>query len=250
MSNLALTVLIVDDEELGRAIVKECISRRNESISIIECDNGFEAIKLISQNKFDAVFLDVQMPRLSGLEVADAVAGEVPIIFVTAFDTYAVRAFELSAVDYVLKPFTFDRLNAALDRAISIKLNPKTATINYSELRKNAENKEYLTKIIIRDRDHIYKIPVEDIIYIQAQDSYILIKTKIKEFLKLQRISEIEKLLNPAQFIRIHRSYIIPVGRLVSMKKNESESWKAVLNSGDIIPISKTRYKALLGYLE
>ena len=245
----ALTAIIVDDEDLARAYLRELLSRHPDIEVIAECSNGFDAVKEASARQPDLLFLDIQMPKLDGFEVLDLLECEPAVVFVTAYDTYALRAFEVHAVDYLLKPFHEKRFEEALARARARV--GKTAGPSGSELATAARSGvEYLQRIVARDGVNIHIIPVDKVDYVEAQEDYVLVKTGGKGILKRQTISSLESALDPDKFVRIHRSLLINIERLARIEPFKRDSKLVVLRDGTQLPVSRAgldRLKALLG---
>jgi two-component system LytT family response regulator len=240
--------VIVDDEELARGLVREMLKAHTDVRVLAECGNGFEAVKAVSELKPDLLFLDIQMPKLDGFEVLELVGRDIAVIFTTAYDTYAMRAFDAHAVDYLLKPFSAERFEKALDRAKQ-RLGEKTP--DPVELAAAARAPEqYLQRIVVKDGPAVHVIPVEKLDYAEAQDDYVALKSDKKTYLKQQTISSLETMLDPAVFIRIHRSHIVNLERVAKIEAYTKDSKIAVLRDGTQLPVSRAGYarlKALLG---
>jgi two-component system LytT family response regulator len=240
--------VIVDDEELARGLVREMLKAYPDVRVLAECGNGFEAVKAVADLKPDLLFLDIQMPKLDGFEVLELVGRDIAVIFTTAYDTYAMRAFDAHAVDYLLKPFSPERFKMALDRAKQ-RLGEKTP--DPVELAAAARPPEqYLQRIVVKDGPAVHVIPVEKLDYVEAQDDYVALKSDKKTYLKQQTISSLETMLDPAVFIRIHRSHIVNVERVAKIEAYTKDSKIAVLRDGAQLPVSRAGYarlKALLG---
>ena len=237
-------VLIVDDEELARAVVREHLAAHPDIEIIGEAANGFEAVKLATELKPDLVFLDIQMPKLDGFEVMALLEGNPAVIFVTAFDQHALRAFDAHAADYLLKPFSKERFDAALDkarRAVGSKLPSDFAPA----LQSSARDGKPLDRIVVKDGPRVTIVPLDKLDFIQAQDDYVLLKTEGRELLKQQTLSSLEGQLDATRFIRIHRSYILNIERLTRLEQDGKEHWEAVLHDGKRIPVSKNGYQRL-----
>jgi two-component system, LytTR family, response regulator len=241
-----MTVMIVDDEELARSLLREMLADHPEIEILAECANGFDAVKAAGQRKPDLLFLDVQMPKLDGFEVLELIGGGIPVIFVTAYDTYAMRAFEVHAIDYLLKPFGKDRFEAALERARG-RLGEKMPAP--AELAAAARPSPYLERIVVRDGARVHIIPVSRLDYAEAQDDYVMLASAGKTYLKQQTISGLEASLDPRQFIRIHRSYIVNLERVVKMEPYTKDSRIAVLSDGKQLPVSRAGYQRLTALL-
>jgi two-component system LytT family response regulator len=237
-----MKILIVDDEFLARGLIREFLTKNNDVQIIGECENGLEAVEFIIEKAPDLVFLDIQMPKMSGLEVLEATGRKSGVIFTTAFDIYALQAFDLHAVDYLLKPFSQSRFDDALARArqtagqISTNL---TTLISQSQLE----------RVIVRDRGLTHFIAVDKIDFIEAQDDYIMIHSEGKSVLKTQTLSEIETQLNASQFIRIHRSYLLNIAKLNRIERLNKDSLSAVLFNGTQLPISRNGYERIRPFL-
>jgi two-component system LytT family response regulator len=244
-----LRVAIVDDEDLARAVVREYLAAMPDVDIVAECANGFEAVKAVSELQPDLLLLDVQMPKLNGFEVLELVGRDVAVVFITAYDQYAIRAFEVHAVDYLLKPFAADRLAAALDR-VRERLG-RGDTMPIQELAAAGQPAQgHTRRILVRDGPRVHVLPVEKIEYVQAQDDYVCFRCEGKEYLKEQTLGALETVLDPARFVRIHRSYLLNLDRLSRVELDERENRVAVLNDGRRLPISRTghtRLSELLG---
>ena len=238
-----LKAVIVDDEELARQLLREYLQAAQGVDIIAECANGFEAVKAISERKPDLVFLDVQMPKLDGFEVLELIGREVAVVFVTAYDQYAMKAFDAHAVDYLLKPFSQDRLEKALERArqrLGQKLPPPT------ELAREARPpQQHLHRIVVKDGARVHIIPVESLDYAEAQDDYISLHSQRKSYLKQQTISSLEAGLDPERFVRIHRSVIVNLERIAKIEPYAKDSRVAVLSDGTQLPVSRAGYDRL-----
>jgi len=238
-----IRVVIVDDEALARAILREWLASRPDFEIVAECANGFEAVKAAAELSPDLLMLDIQMPKLDGFDVLELV-GDIPVIFITAYDSYAVRAFDVHAVDYLLKPFSEERLAEALDRARG-RIRSREAPPVKALLEAARPHRSPLRRILIRDRAEVHVIPVEKIDYLESQDDYVAIKSAGRSYLKEQPLGELETLLEPAAFVRIHRRYILNLSRLAKIEMGLSDSRIAVLTDGTELPISKSGYARL-----
>ncbi|HEY8056638.1 MAG TPA: response regulator [Terriglobales bacterium] len=243
-----MRVAIVDDEELARMVLREML-RREPGVEIAaECANGFEAVRAVHELALDVMLLDIQMPKLDGFEVLELLqaggAGTAPaVVFVTAHDEYALRAFEVHAVDYLLKPFTAERLHTALARARE-RRSPDARALAASAHPGPVE------RIVVRDGPKVTIIPIAKLDYAEAQDDYVALATEGKKHLKQQTIASLEASLDPRQFVRIHRSYLARVDRIVRIEPAGSDSQIAILHSGERLPVSRNgavRLKQVLG---
>ena len=244
MTSPPLRVIVVDDEELARVLLRELLGEHPDIEIIAECGNGFEAVKAVTEKKPDLLLLDVQMPKLDGFDVIELIGGDVPVIFVTAYDQYAIKAFQVHAVDYLLKPFGADRLAEALARART-RLGSREV-LPARELVSEARNtRTPLERILIRDRAEVHVIPVSKIDYLESQDDYVSVKVGDKQFLKEQTLSELEQLLDAQRFVRIHRRYLLNIARLARIEQSVTDSRVAILHDGTELPISRGGYARL-----
>ena len=239
-----MRVIVVDDEELARALLRELLAAHEDVEIVAECGNGFEAVKAVTEKKPDLLLLDVQMPKLDGFDVLELIGADVPVVFTTAFDQYAIKAFQVHAVDYLLKPFGAERLAEALVRARSRILSrealPAKALVSEARTARSP-----LERILIRDKADVHVIPVAKIDYFEAQDDYVSLKVGDKNLLKEQTLSELEQLLDPNRFVRIHRRYLLNVARLAKIEQSVTDSRVAILQDGTEIPISRSGYAKL-----
>ena len=243
---------IVDDEELARHLLREYLNQAGGIEVVAECANGFEAVKAVSERKPDLVFLDVQMPKLDGFEVLELIDPGTAVIFVTAYDQYAMRAFDANAVDYLLKPFSADRFKKAIER-VRQRLNapaaaPKISAPELSAAARAPEQK--LERIVVKDGTKVHIIPIDKLDFVEAQDDYISLRSEKKNYLKQQTISSIETQLDPKRFVRIHRSYIVNLERIARIEPYTKDSRVAVLNDGTQLPVSRSghaKLKTMLG---
>ena len=243
-----LRVAIGDDEELARAVVREYLAAMADVDVVAECANGFEAVKAVSDLRPDLLLLDVQMPKLDGFEVLELVGRDVAVVFVTAYDQYALRAFEVHAVDYLLKPFSAERLEAALARARE-RLG-RGERVPVRELAAAARPRQgYAGRILVRDGPRVHVIPPEKIDYVQAQDDYVCFRCEGKEYLKKETLADVEASLDPAKFVRIHRSYLINLDRLIRVELDARDNRVAILADGRRLPVSRAGYTRLSALL-
>jgi two-component system, LytTR family, response regulator len=239
-----MRVIIIDDEDLARSIVREHLMAHPDIQIVAECPNGFDAVKIVTELKPDLIFLDVQMPKLNGFEVLELLEPAPAVVFVTAYDSFALKAFDVHAVDYLLKPFSGERFEEALGQArsrMSTGSSPELRTLVADTRVKSAP----LERILIRDGTHVHVIPVETIDYAEAQDDYTSIRAAGKTHLKQVRISDLESALNPARFVRVHRSTILNVDRLARIETYAKDSRVAVLKDGTKLLVSRAGYDRL-----
>lgn len=240
-----MRVIIVDDEDLARALVREFLARHADIEIVAECANGFDAVKAITELAPDLVLLDIQMPKLSGFDVVELAGAKARYIFVTAFDQYALKAFDIHAVDYLLKPFSQQRLDRALAHArASAGKGGVEAVVQEAALR----NKP-LERVLIRDGARVHIIAAAQIDYIEAQDDYVRISAGGKHYMKNQRLAQFESGLDPALFVRVHRSWMLRLGAIARIEQGR-DSHSAILKDGSVVPVSRGGYqklRALLG---
>jgi two-component system LytT family response regulator len=234
-----LRALIVDDEELARHLIREYLQGHADIEIAGECENGLDAVRQIGALAPDLVFLDIQMPRLTGLEVLELTGRRAGVIFTTAYDEHAIKAFELHAVDYLLKPFSKARFDDALARARA--LHAPAPALDALVARKTAP----LERILIRDREQVHVIAIDQVECIEAQGDYLAIHAAGKCHLKPQRISEIEEQLDATRFLRVHRSFIISLAHLQAIERPGPDRHAARLRSGKRVPISRSGYERL-----
>ena len=237
-----LRAVIVDDEDLARAVVREFLSAHADIEIAAECRNGLEAVRVLSADAPDLLFLDVQMPKLDGFDVLELAPGPYAVVFTTAFDAFALRAFDVSAVDYLLKPFTRERFDAALEK---VRDRSASAPALRGLLEEHRSATAPLTRILVRDGAEVHVIPVADIDYIEAQDDYVCIRAGRARRLKQEPLSSLEKALDSAVFARIHRSYILNLDRLARIEPFTRDSRVAILKDGTRLPVSKSGYDRL-----
>ena len=245
-SPTALRALIVDDEDLARHLIREYLTGHGDIEVVGECDNGLDAVRQIGALQPDLVFLDIQMPRLTGLEVLELTGRRAGVIFTTAYDEHAIKAFELHAVDYLLKPFSKARFDDALARARTLHAPAGGAPTQAPALDALvARRTAPLERILIRDREQVHVIAIDQVECIEAQGDYLAIHAGGKCHLKPQRISEIEEQLDPTRFLRVHRSFIISLAYLQAIERPGPDRHAARLRSGKRVPISRSGYEKL-----
>ncbi len=239
-----LRVIIVDDENLARDILREYLSTYPDLEIAAECSNGFEAVKAIGEKKPDLLFLDIQMPKLNGFEVLELIEENLAVVFVTAFDQYALKAFEVHAVDYLLKPFSPERFAETLSR-VRERLKHGESTKYQQLVSENRERRKPLERVLVRDGTRVHVIPVARIDYVEAQDDYVCFKSGGKDYLKQETLADLERLMDPERFIRIHRSYILNIERLAKLELYAKDSRIAILTDGTKLPVSRSGYARL-----
>ena len=239
-----LRIVIVDDEPLARAVVRE-YAEGDPGIEVIaDCPNGFDAVKAVTELKPDLVLLDVQMPKLDGFEVLELLGRDQPVVFVTAYDQYALRAFEVHAVDYLLKPFSAERFQEAMERARA-RVRAK-AVLPLDALVRDAKPRTGpAERVLIRDGANVHVLPADRIDYVEAQDDYVAFTSDGKQYLKDQTLAAVEAMLDPARFVRIHRSFILNVDRIAKVELYAKDSRMATLRDGTRLPVSRAGYARL-----
>ncbi len=241
-----ITSIIIDDETLARELIKKYISYHSDIEIISESSNGFDAIKKINEKKPDLIFLDIQMPKINGFEMLELLEDPPVIIFTTAYDQYALKAFEVNAVDYLLKPFSQERFDEALQKAFLYLENKSLQENKLKDLVKlNDQKNDFLERVVVKEGQNISIIPLENIRWIEAQDDYVMIYTHQKKFLKQKTMKYFEAHLNPKDFVRIHRSFIIALKEIKKIELLEKESYQAVLGDGKTLPLSKAGYNRI-----
>lgn len=237
-------IIIIDDEPLARSIVKEYLQKHKEFEVVQECNDGFEGVKAIQQHQPDLIFLDIQMPKINGFEMLELIEQPPAVIFATAFDEYAIKAFEAHAIDYLLKPFNQERFDKAIQKWSDT--NNKQTEKNTQELLETAsQSPAQSQRIVVKSGSKIKIIPMHDVLYLEAADDYVKIHTKEGYFLKNKTMSHFEQVLDPQQFVRSHRSYIINVQQITRIDPYEKDNHVAVLKAGTQIPVSRSGYVKL-----
>lgn len=247
---MTIRALIVDDEDLARGLLREYASDEPDVEIVAECSNGFDAVKAVAEHRPDLLFLDVQMPKLNGFEVLELVGGDLAVVFVTAHDQYAMKAFDAAAVDYLLKPVDVVRFRTSLQR-VRRRLGEKRALPHPAELHEAArEPGRYLQRLVVKDGSRIHIIPAAQLDYAEAQDDYVALHTAGKTFLKSQAISSLESALDPDRFVRTHRSYLVNLERVIKVEPYTRDTRIAILADGAKVPVSRAGYlrlKELMG---
>ena len=239
--------LIVDDEDLARHVVRELLTAHPEVEILAECANGFEAVKAFAEHNPDLIFLDVQMPKLTGFDVLELIGEDVSVIFTTAYDQYAMRAFEVHAVDYLLKPIGKERFEEALARAkrrLGEKMPPAQKLADSAR-----PPQQFLERIVVKDSTRITLIPIAKLDYAEAQNDYVALASQGKKHLKQQTIASLEACLDPNCFVRVHRSYIVNLERVVRIEPYGKDSRLAILADGTRLPVSRAGYARLQSLL-
>jgi len=243
---MKISVLIIDDESPARDLIRHYLQNYPDVEIVGEASNGFEAIILIKEFNPQLIFLDIQMPKLTGFEMLELMDRLPEIIFTTAYDQYALRAFDSNAVDYLLKPFSKQRFDIALQKAINKIQRGDTESDNIQSLQKEINSHpEILTRIAVKDRQHIHVIQIDNIDYFESRGNYVVIHCGKQVFLKEKTMKYLENSLPPGQFIRIHRSYIVNVHEVLKIELYEKDNFRVHLKSGDVLKASNSGYQTL-----
>jgi two-component system LytT family response regulator len=233
--------IIIDDEPLARSIILEYLAAHPNITVLEECNNGFEGLKAIKEHEPDLIFLDIQMPKITGFEMLELLDEKPQVIFTTAFEEYAIKAFEANAIDYLLKPFDQQRFNKAITKCLSEQITQNFKTVLEEASLTPAQNE----RVVVKTGSKIKIIPVYDIIYLEADDDYVNINTPEGAFLKNKTMSFFEKNLSEKEFIRIHRSYIVKLDQITKIENYEKDSHIVLLRNGQKLPVSKNGYPKL-----
>ncbi len=244
-----IKTVLIDDEPLARSIVKEYLASYSEIEVLDECNDGFEGVKAITKHQPDLIFLDIQMPKISGFEMLELIDNAPSVIFTTAFDEFAMKAFEAHAIDYLLKPFSKERFDKALQKWLNQRQQPEGRNASQTLLETEVRPPEERNRIVVKEGSNILIIPTHEIIYIEAYDDYVKIFTQKEMFLKKKTMSFYEQALDPSQFVRVHRSYILQLQQLTRIEPLEKDTHVALLKNGTRIPLSKSGYAKLKGVL-
>lgn len=236
-----MKVIIIDDEPLGRSIVKEYLQSYDDVEVVSECNDGFEGMKAIQQYEPDVIFLDIQMPKINGFEMLELIENPPAVIFTTAFDEFAIKAFETNAIDYLLKPFSKDRF----DKAIEKYMQQAGAKQSGEVIETAAQSPAQQSRIVVKDGNKIKIIPVSQIHYLEAADDYVKIVIADGSFLKKRTMNFFERSLSTYHFVRVHRSYIVNTQLITRIDPYEKDTHVVALNTGAKLPVSKSGYSKL-----
>jgi len=240
-----MKIVLIDDEPLAREILKEYLAGRPEAEIVAECGDGFEGVKAIARHQPDLVFLDVQMPKINGFEMLELVESPPPVIFTTAFDSYAMQAFDAHAIDYLLKPFSKERFDKAWTKWMGQVAPPSVAALGDA-----MASPESRHRVVVKKGQNIVVVPIQKIHYFEAFDDYLKIHTAEGFYLKKKTMSYYEQTLDALQFVRVHRSYLLNVQELTRIEPMEKDNHVALLKSGVRVPLSQSgfaRLKSVLG---
>jgi len=232
--------IIIDDERLARSLVKEYLLNHTDIEIITECNDGFEGLKAIQEHQPDLIFLDIQMPKINGFEMLELIDQPPAVIFTTAFDEYAIKAFDNHAVDYLLKPFSKERFDKAIEKWKAIYKRNENTTALQQVIDTVSNSPVQRERIVVKSGSSIIVIPVYDILYLEAADDFVKIFTRKGHWLKNKTMTHFEQQLDATQFIRVHRSYIVNISEITRLEPYEKDSHILLLKSGEKIPVSKT----------
>lgn len=241
-----IRTIIIDDEPLARELIRSYLKAYSTFEIIEECTNGFEALKAIQECNPDVIFLDIEMPKVTGLEMLELIENPPIVVFTTAYQEYAIKAFEMNALDYLLKPFTKDRFKKSIDKIAERLTHKNTDALKLQAFIKEPPlPNDVLDRVVVKTNNSIKIIAVADICYIEAQDDYVMIYTHEGKFLKQQTMKYFEQTLTPDRFIRIHRSYMINVHEILRIEPYEKTSYQIILKGNTALPVSRSGYTLL-----
>lgn len=238
-------VIIIDDEPLARDVIKEYLKSYPDIELAAECGDGFEGLKAIQQHAPELIFLDVQMPKINGFEMLELIENPPATIFTTAFDEFAIHAFERNATDYLLKPFSKERFDRAIEKSQQTE-KPDVKKL----VEEAAGSPQQQDRIVIKDGNKIKIIPISKIHYLEAADDYVKIITDEGTFLKNKTMAYYEQTLSAFQFTRVHRSFIVNTRLITRIEPHDKDSQLILLTTGKQLPMSKlgyTKLKSVLG---
>ena len=240
-----IKAIIIDDEKLAREIIKKYLDNFPQIQLLAECSNGFEALKKSNEVKPDIIFLDIQMPKLTGFEMLELMEEKPVIIFTTAYDQYALKAFEVNAADYLLKPFSKERFEEAVNKGLKRLTLGSDKKVIEKIIKHNQQQAENIERVVVKDGPEIHIIPVHEIKWIEAQDDYVMVHSSKGKFLKQQRMKYFESHLDPKEFIRVHRSFIVAIKEIKKLELLEKETFQVYLSENISLPVSRTGYDKL-----
>lgn len=239
-----IKALLIDDEPLARSIISDYLTEYTQIKVVQECNDGFEAMKAINEHQPDLIFLDVQMPKISGFELLEVLENPPAVIFTTAFEEYALKAFEQHAIDYLLKPISRTRFQKAIEKYLA---NPSSQRDNTQKLIEDMDfSQKFIERVLIKRGATLKIIPTDKIIYLAADDDYVNIKTDEGDFLHNKTLTYFEKNLDPSNFVRVHRSFIVQIDQIQRIEPYEKDSYRAILKNEARISVSKTGYPKLM----
>jgi two-component system, LytTR family, response regulator len=243
---MSIRTLIIEDEEPARDIVKSYLKKYRDIELIGECADGFSGVKAVNEMKPDLLFLDIQLPKLTGFEILELVEHSPVIVFTTAYDQFALKAFEMNATDYLLKPFSSERFETAMQKALDKLKSKKSEEPVIKKLVETVDEKsEVIDRVVVKTGTKIKVIPADKIMYIEAQDDYVMIYAEESKHLKEKTMKYFETHLDKSQFIRIHRSFIVNVNYIVQLEHFSKENYLVILKNGAKLKVSDSGYKNL-----
>lgn len=237
-----IRTIIIDDEPLATGIIQEFLMHYPQFEVVEVCQDGFQGLKAIYHHKPDLIFLDVQMPKITGFEMLELLDEPPAVIFTTAFDQYALKAFDAKAMDYLLKPFSETRFQQAIDRFLNSHRKDMQTDLMKSDLSQLAEK---TNRLVVRVKNDIKIIPISDVVYFEAEDDYVAIHTPDGKYLKKMRMKILEESLDTAKFTRVHRSFIINLNEVTGIEPYERDTYLVKLRAGEQVPVSRTGYSRL-----
>jgi two-component system, LytTR family, response regulator len=238
-------VIVIDDEPLARMVVMEYLQPFTQLTVVQECGDGFEGVKAIQQHQPDLIFLDIQMPKINGFEMLELLEQPPAVIFTTAFDEYAIKAFEAHAVDYLLKPFSKERFDKAVNKWLEQQPHTIAAANTQHLLEAVSQNPAQNNRIVVKNGNKIKIIPVSEVLYLEAADDFVKVHTAEGYFLKSKTMGHFENILNAGLFCRCHRSYLVNTQYITRIDPYEKDSHVAVLKNGAKVPVSRNGYGKL-----
>lgn len=246
-----IRAIIIDDESLARELVRTYLEKYSDIEIIGEYSDGFQGLKAINELSPDLIFLDVQMPKLTGFEMLELLDKPCNIVFTTAYNEYALKAFEHNAIDYLLKPFSNERFADAVGKVKSRIVNSVSGEKEINQLKEhNDSSEELLTRVVVKSRNKIDVISIDKIRYFEAQDDYVMIYTHDGRHLKQKTMKYFETHLNPDEFCRIHRSYLVKLDQISQLQPYEKDHWIVILKDGESLKVSRNGFKLLKKQLE
>jgi len=241
-----IRTLIIEDEEPARNLLKSFLAQMPEIDLLGECSDGFQGLKSIQDMQPDLIFLDIQMPKLTGFEMLELLDTLPEVVFTTAYDEFAIKAFELNAVDYLMKPFARQRLRQAVDKVVErFRMKQSNQSGVEKFIHQMSETGKPLERIVVKSGSKIHVLPLEDIQQIEAQDDYVMIHTPAGRFMKKETMQRLETQLPQERFIRVHRSFIVNINQVQRIEQYGKESYLLILKNGSEVSVSKSRIKDL-----
>lgn len=242
---MKIECLVIDDEKLARDLLLEFLESFHEIEVVGECSKGKDAVEKIDKLKPKLIFLDVQMPGMDGFDVLEAIEHKPYVIFTTAYDQYAIQAFDKNAIDYILKPLDEERFKLAIKRAIDRVKAEQTNVEDIIMNIKGGEDTKYSSHLFVQKSEKLLNIEVKDIVHLEASGDYTVLTTKTDQYLSSSGIGKLEEKLNPETFIRIHRSTIINLNFLKEIEKHFNGGLIVKMENGKSFPVSRTYAKQI-----